>query len=176
MLGKTQNRRRRGQKRVRWLDGITESMGMSLSKVLEIVKYGKAWCATIHGVTKSWTPLHDWTITKYLGFVSYSEFHHSQNKTKLSCWWERLKSKFIFIWHFHAFFRDKILKNFYYNPLKLYDSVCVCIFTVTKLTISADVWSRLSFIIRKMQKDCYVEVSSLTYSQHLFSHSHHNIT
>ena len=59
MLGKTQDRRRSGQQRVRWLDGITESMDMSLSKVLEIVKYEKAWCATIHGVTNSWTQLSD---------------------------------------------------------------------------------------------------------------------
>ena len=59
MLGKTQDRRRRGQQRVRWLDGITDSMDMSLSKVLEIVKYGKTWCATFHGVTKSWTQLSD---------------------------------------------------------------------------------------------------------------------
>ena len=51
----------------------------------------------------------------------------------------KVKKQIYFHLTFHAFFRDKILKNFYYNPLKLYDSVCVCIFTVTKLTISADV-------------------------------------
>ena len=52
MLGKIEGRRRRGQQRIRWLDGITDSMGMSLSKLQEIVKDRQAWNATVHGVTK----------------------------------------------------------------------------------------------------------------------------
>ena len=97
MLGKIEGRRRRRQQRMRWLNGITDSVDMNLSKLQGIVKDREAWSTAIYGLTKSWTWLSDWTATEWAEFDSLSHLvkknpvqisGHSYCLSLIRVWWK----------------------------------------------------------------------------------------
>ena len=92
MLGKIEGRRKRGWQRMRWLGGVSNSMDMSLSKLWEIVKDRVTWHAAVHGVTKNWTQLSDWTTKEKFRWQSGTSNwylkcrQHYETETTRSLW------------------------------------------------------------------------------------------